>query len=84
MHVRVGKGMHKMIANAVMFEHPMQKIYTVLPPPIEEMDEYWHLYSQVHVSQLKMTFAEHHYWFTERKCPKPLNGLNLTIKTMLI
>jgi len=28
-----------MIANAVMFEHPMQKIYTVLPPPIEEMDE---------------------------------------------
>ena len=37
--VRVGKGMHKMIANAVMFEHPMQKIYTVLPPPIEEMDE---------------------------------------------
>jgi len=37
--VRVAKGMHKMIANAVMFEHPMQKIYTVLPPPIEEMDE---------------------------------------------
>jgi len=37
--VRVGKGMHKMIANAVMFEHPIQKIYTVLPPPIEEMDE---------------------------------------------
>jgi hypothetical protein len=37
--VRVGKGMHKMIANAVMFEHPMQKIYSVLPPPIEEMDE---------------------------------------------
>src|SRR5882762_1325416 len=31
--------MHKMIANAVMFEHPMQKIYSVLPPPIEEMDE---------------------------------------------
>jgi len=28
-----------MIANAVTFEHPMQKIYTVLPPPIEEMDE---------------------------------------------
>ena len=37
--VRIGKGMHKMIANAVMFEHPMQKIYSVLPPPIEEMDE---------------------------------------------
>src|SRR6202790_4294988 len=28
-----------MIANAVTFEHPMQKIDSVLPPPIEEMDE---------------------------------------------
>ena len=28
-----------MIANAVMFEHPMQKIYSALTPPIEEMDE---------------------------------------------
>ena len=37
--VHVAKGMHKMIANAIMFEHPIQKIYTVLPPPIEEMDE---------------------------------------------
>jgi hypothetical protein len=37
--VCVAKGMHKMIANAVIFEHPMQKIYTVLPPPIEEMDK---------------------------------------------
>ena len=37
--VRVAKGMHKMIANAVTFEHPMQKIYTALPPPIEKMDE---------------------------------------------
>src|ERR1700720_4528727 len=37
--VRVAKGMHKMIANAVLFEHPTQKIYNVLPPPIGEMDE---------------------------------------------
>jgi hypothetical protein len=36
--VCVAKSMHKMIANAVTFEHPVQKIYTVLPP-IEEMDE---------------------------------------------
>jgi len=28
-----------MIANAITFEHPMQKIYTLLPPPIEEVDE---------------------------------------------
>jgi hypothetical protein len=37
--VRVGKGMHKMIANAITFEHPMKKIYTVLPPPVEELDD---------------------------------------------
>jgi hypothetical protein len=37
--VHVAKGMHKMVANAVTFEHPMQKIYNILPPPIEEMDE---------------------------------------------
>jgi hypothetical protein len=36
---RVAKGMHKMIANAVTFEHPMQKIYTVLPQPIQELDD---------------------------------------------
>jgi len=35
----VAKGMHKMIENAVTFEHPMQKIYTTLPPPIEELDD---------------------------------------------
>jgi len=36
---RVAKGMHKIIANAMTFEHPMQKIYTTLPPPIEELDD---------------------------------------------
>jgi hypothetical protein len=36
---RVAKGMHKMIANAVTFEHPMQKMYAILPPPIEELNE---------------------------------------------
>ena len=28
-----------MIANAVTFEHPMQKMYTILPPPIEEIND---------------------------------------------
>ena len=37
--IHVAKGMHKMIANAVIFEHPIQEIYPVLPPPIEEIDE---------------------------------------------
>ena len=31
--------MFKMQANAISFSHPMPKIYNVLPPPIEEMDE---------------------------------------------
>jgi len=37
--VKVSSGMHKMHANAISFANPMPKIYNVLPPPIEEMDE---------------------------------------------
>jgi hypothetical protein len=31
--------MYKMHANAISFSNPMSKIYNILPPPIEEMDE---------------------------------------------
>ncbi|KAH7906139.1 hypothetical protein BJ138DRAFT_1138088 [Hygrophoropsis aurantiaca] len=38
--VRVSSsGMHKMIANAICFKHPSQKIYKALPPPLEELDD---------------------------------------------
>src|SRR5882762_7938415 len=37
--VKVSSGMRKMCANAISFSNPMPKIYNVLPPPIEEMDE---------------------------------------------
>jgi hypothetical protein len=37
--VRVSSGMHKMKANAIMFENPIPKIYRALPPPIEELDD---------------------------------------------
>ena len=37
--VRVSSGMHKMRANAIMFANPMPKIYDILPPPIDEMDD---------------------------------------------
>jgi hypothetical protein len=37
--VKVSSGMFKMHANAISFSNPMLKIYNVLPPPIEEMDE---------------------------------------------
>ena len=30
--------MSKMVANAITFKHPVQKIYTVLPPPVKELD----------------------------------------------
>lgn len=33
------KGMSKMVANAITFKHPVQKIYTILPPPLEELDD---------------------------------------------
>jgi hypothetical protein len=35
----IGKVRHNRCVVRVAFEQPMQKIYTVLPPPIEEMDE---------------------------------------------
>ena len=37
--VKVSSGMFKMCANAISFANPMPKIYNVLPPPIEDMDE---------------------------------------------
>jgi len=42
-HVSVGSssanGMSKMIANAITFQQPVQKIYHILPPPVKEMDD---------------------------------------------
>ena len=32
-------GMSKMVANAITFEQPVPKLYTVLPPPIKEMND---------------------------------------------
>jgi len=37
--VKVSSGMFKMRANAISFSNPMPKIYNVLPPPIEELDD---------------------------------------------
>jgi hypothetical protein len=37
--VRVSSGMHKMRANAITFANPTPKIYNILPPPIDELDE---------------------------------------------
>jgi hypothetical protein len=38
-YVKVASGMRKMKANVVAFESPTPKIYTVLPPPRDDMDE---------------------------------------------
>ena len=37
--VKVSSGMRKMKANIVAFESPIQKIYKILPPPREDLDE---------------------------------------------
>jgi len=37
--VRVSSGMRKMRANAISFANPTPKIYNILPPPLEEMDD---------------------------------------------
>ena len=38
-YVKVASGMRKMKANVVAFESPVPKIYAVLPPPREDIDE---------------------------------------------
>ena len=38
-YVKVASGMRKMKANVVAFESPISKIYSVLPPPREDLDE---------------------------------------------
>lgn len=37
--VRVDKGQRKMCANAVVFPQPVEKFYSILPPPKEELDQ---------------------------------------------
>ena len=37
--VKVASGMCKMKANIIAFESPIQKIYNILPPPREDLDE---------------------------------------------
>jgi hypothetical protein len=37
--VRVSSGMHKMRANAITFSNPIPKVYDILPPPLEELDD---------------------------------------------
>jgi hypothetical protein len=37
--IKVSSGMHKMKANAISFANPIPKVYDVLPPPMEELDE---------------------------------------------
>ena len=38
-YVKVASGMRKMTANVVAFESPTPKIYTVLPPPRDDIDD---------------------------------------------
>jgi len=76
--------MHKMIANAVTFEHPMQKIYTVLPPPIEEMDEVLAFIFTGPCQPTEDDFAEYHCLCAKIKWLKRLNGSSLIIEIMQI
>jgi len=78
--VCVAKGMHKMIANAITFEHPMQKIYTVLPPPIEEMDEVLAFIFTGPCQPTEDDFRRIPLLVRQNKVAKPLNGSSLIIK----
>ena len=59
--VKESSGMSKMKANPISFSNPMPKIYNVLPPPIEEINEVWHLFTQALVNHQKWTVSKHLY-----------------------
>ncbi|KAF8226331.1 hypothetical protein L208DRAFT_1302387 [Tricholoma matsutake] len=37
--VCIASGRYKMRANAISFQNPIPKLYNVLPPPLEELDQ---------------------------------------------
>lgn len=37
--MKVSKGQHKMIANAIAFAQPVHKVYDILPPHRDDLDE---------------------------------------------
>jgi hypothetical protein len=58
--VKVSSGMFKMHANTISFSNLMPKIYNVLPPPIEEMDEVLAFIYTGPYKPTKQTSSEHH------------------------
>jgi hypothetical protein len=48
-----------MCANTISFSNPVHKIYNVLPPPIEEMDEVLVFIIQVLANPQKQTPSKH-------------------------
>ena len=58
-YVKVASGMRKMIANVVAFESPTPKIYTVLPPPRDDIDDVWLSFSQALANQRQRILHEH-------------------------
>ena len=53
--VKVSSGMSKMKANPISLSNPMLKIYNVLPPPTEEMDE---VLAFIYIGPCKLTKAD--------------------------
>jgi len=61
MHIKVSSGMSKMVQMQYLFSKPNPKIYNVLPPPIEEMDEVLAFIYTGPCKPTKADFSEHHY-----------------------
>ena len=56
--VKVSSKMYKMHANAILFSNPMPKVYNVLPPPIEEVDE---VLAFIYTGPQKLIVNEHQF-----------------------
>jgi hypothetical protein len=75
--VRVSSGMHKMRANVITFANPTPKIYNILPPPIEELDEVLAFIYTGPCKPTKTDFERTPLLFRRNKVGTALNWLKL-------
>jgi hypothetical protein len=74
---RVSMGGHKLIANAVMFSNPVDKIYSALPPPVDEIHDILAIYFTGPVKPVPRLLRRTPFFVRRTEIWKALNWLKL-------
>lgn len=75
--VRVSSGMHKLRANAVLYQNPIPKIYDILPPPRDELDEVLAIVYTGHCKPTQEDFKKTPFLVRRNKVAHALRWLKL-------